>query len=92
MPAQWRGIVKICGDQLTQTRWTPILIQINEELLESNNLSMCVGVDYMLLDMVGDERHDIIAQHKRRTILAKRSLGCITLDERLVRPGGLTRT
>jgi hypothetical protein len=45
----------------------------------------------MLLDLAGDERHDVTAQYERRTILAESCLGVIALDECFVGPGGSIR-
>jgi hypothetical protein len=89
MPTQWRTIIKISYDQLTQAVWT--LVQINEELLESMNMCHRIGVDHMLLDTAGNERHDVITQHKRRTIPAESCLGVIALDERSLGPIGSIR-
>ena len=92
MPAQRRGIVKVCVDQLTQRRRTRILVQIKEELLEPTDLCLRTGVDHIFGDTAGDERHNVVAQHKRGSILAKRSLGVITLLEDSVGPSDLIRT
>ena len=43
-------------------------------------------------DMAGDERHDIIAHHKGRSIIAEGSHGFIAADERIIRPVSSTRT
>jgi hypothetical protein len=42
--------------------------------------------------MAGDERHNVVAQHKCRTVLAKRSLGVITLLEDFVDPSDSIRS
>ena len=49
-------------------------------------------MDHILRDTAGDERHDVVAQHKRSTILAKRSLGVTTLPEGPVGPSDSIRT
>jgi hypothetical protein len=48
-------------------------------------------VDHILRDTAGDECHNVGAQHKCRTVLAKRSLGVITLLEGFVGPSDSTR-
>ena len=49
-------------------------------------------MDHILRDTAGDERHNVVAQHKRSTILAKRCLGVITLLEDFVGPSDSIRT
>ena len=43
-------------------------------------------MDHILRDTTRDELHNVVAQHKRRAILAKRILGVITLLEDFVGP------
>src|ERR1700733_10492946 len=65
---------------------------MKEELLEPTDLCLRTGVDHKLRDTGGDERHNVVAQHKRRTILAKRSLGVISLLEHFIGPSDSIRT
>lgn len=70
---------------------TSIIVQVNEQLLKCLNMRIHIGVDHTFLDIAGDERHDIISQHERGTVLAQSSLGLIALDERFVGPVGSVR-
>jgi len=65
---------------------------MKEELLEPTDLRLRTGVYHILGDMAGDERHNVVAQHKRCTILAKRSLGVITFLEDFIGPSDSIRT
>src|ERR1700733_13307292 len=65
---------------------------MKEELLEPTDLCLRAGVDHKLRDTGGDERHNVTAQHKRRTILAKRSLGVTTFLEHFIGPSDSIRT
>jgi hypothetical protein len=79
-------------DQVTQRRRARILVQIKEELLEPMYLCLRIGVNHIFRDTAGDERHNVVAQHKRSTILAKRSLSVITVLEDFVGPRDSIRT
>jgi hypothetical protein len=56
-------------------------VQKYEEFCESMNMRYWIGMDNMTLDIGGDERHYILAQDKRRTIVGEIDLGLIAIDE-----------
>jgi len=83
--------MKVSFNQLTQASRTSIIVEINEQFLESLNMGSCIGVDHAFLGIIGDKCHNIMAPQERRSISAKSSLGFITPDKRFLCPA-LVRT
>lgn len=91
MAAQWWTIVKISLNHLTQGYRASHCIQIHEQLLKSMNVCVRIGVDYVFLDVVGNELHDFISQNERRAIFTEGSLSFIALNKRFMGPFGIMR-